>query len=192
MKAILYTLLVMGALLLPASRGIRVAAISLLKSVARSIERIVIRGDYAEVRMVDGDEFDLVINEPDRIVIVVIQSELTASSRSETQELDAAIKHLPAKVLVAKVIAERNAPLLKRLNIPVLPNVRIYKAGKMVREFRQEVDKDELIKTVNHYLNVPNSAKSGSGYIGPMDEDWMPEGVQQKRSKPKAAMSRFE
>ncbi len=99
--------------MLPASRGLRVAAIGLLKSVASSIERLVIRGDYAEIRMVDGEEFDMVINEPGRVVIVVIQNELTAASRSETHELDEEIKRLPGKVLVAKVIAERNQALLE-------------------------------------------------------------------------------
>lgn len=192
MKAILYTLLVAGALLLPASKGLRVAAISLLKSVATGVERMVIRGDYAEVRMVDEDEFDMVINEPGRIVIVVIQDELTASSHSETHDLNKEIKRLPAKVLVAKVIAERNASLLKKLNITAVPHVRIYRAGKMEREFRGKVNNEELLKTVTYYLNGPGSKASGSGSIAPMDKDWMPKGVQEKPSTPKAPMGRFE
>ncbi|MCP5535561.1 MAG: hypothetical protein H7A51_04905 [Akkermansiaceae bacterium] len=191
MKAILYTILVLGALMLPASRGVRIAAISLLKSVAAGIERMVIRGDYAEVRMVDADEFDQVINEPGRIVIVVIQNELTASSRGETHDLDEEIKRLPAKVLVAKVIAERNTSLLEKLNVPAVPNVRIYKDGRMMREFRGKVDKSEFINTVNGYLKHVDSVGSGSGYIGPMDENWMPEGVQEKQSKPKAPVGRL-
>ena len=177
--------------MLPASRGLRVAAIGLLKSVASSIERLVIRGDYAEIRMVDGEEFDMVINEPGRVVIVVIQNELTASSRSETHELDEEIKRLPGKVLVAKVIAERNQALLERLNIPNVPNIRVYSRGKMVREFKGKVNKDELLSTVHHYLDnpfMPDKQVAG-GYIGPMDENWIPKGVQVKPSKPKAPMS---
>lgn len=190
MKAIFYICLVLGALVLPASKGVRDAAIGVVTAVASGIERLVIRGDYAEVRLVDGDEFEKVIREKDRLVIVAVRNELTASSRSETQEIDGVIKRLPATVLVAKVIAERNMELLKRLKIPSIPNMRIYSNGLMVKEFRGRVDKAEFKRVVEHYLENPVGSGGGTGpTIIPMKEDWMPDGVEEKKVPSVAPMT---
>ncbi|MBT8037903.1 MAG: hypothetical protein KJO21_10195 [Verrucomicrobiae bacterium] len=184
MKAVIYIVLVMGALLLPASKFVRDSAIVFIKAMATGIERLVIRGDYAEIRLVDGDEFNEVIHEPGRLVIMSVQKEMTASSRSEVLELDQAIKRLPAKVLVAKVIAEQNAPLLAELNIPRdVPTMRIYSRGKMVKEFQGSVDKDKFLRVVQYHLDNPNVKIHGDAFMGPMHPDWMPEGVEARGKK---------
>jgi thioredoxin-like negative regulator of GroEL len=192
MKAIFYTCLLLGALLLPASKGLRDGAIVLIKAMATGIEQLVIRGDYAEIRMVDGDEFDMAINEPGRLVIVAIQNEMKTDSRSEARELDEAIKRLPAKVLVAKVIAERNAPLLAHLEIPAVPTMRIYNQGKMVKEFNGTVNNDEFLRVVQHYLDNPTDKARGDAYMGPMRTDWMPDGVQKRGGKTQAPTTPLE
>lgn len=177
MKTIFYICLMLGALLLPASKGIRDATISLIKSVASSIERLVIRGDYAEVRIVDADEFEMTINEPGRVVIVVFQSGMAESSTPEKREFDDTIKSLPGKVLVAKVMANSNASLLKRLNVNTIPTIMIYSRGEMVRSYKGTVDKDDLVATVNQCLDSSPKV-SQKGYVGPMKKDWLPPGVQ--------------
>ncbi len=192
MKAIFYICLVLGTLLLPASKGLRDGAVVFIKAMATGIERLVIRGDYAEVRIVDGDEFEMVINEPGRLVIVAVQNEMSTASKSDSQELDEAIRRLPARVLVAKVIAERNAPLLTYLDIPAVPTMRIYSRGKMVKEFKGKVNKDDFLSVVQYYLENPGGHKGGDPYMGPMRADWMPDGVQERWEKTKAPSTPLE
>lgn len=170
----------------------RDGAVVFIKAMATGIERLVIRGDYAEIRLVDGDEFETVINEPGRLVIVAFQNEMTTRSRSESRDLDEAIRRLPAKVLVAKVMAERNAPLLSYLSIPSVPTMRIYSRGKMVKEFKGKVDTDDLLRVVQYHLDNPTGHKGADPYMGPMRTDWMPDGVKKRREKTQAPSTPLE
>ncbi len=193
MKSILYIMLIAGSVVLAVSKGLRETTLSIVKVAANGIERMVMRGDHAEVRTIDGDEFELVINEPGRIVVVVIENKLSTASKKKSHDLEYTIRQLPAKVLFAKVVAESNGALLKRLNIPQVPNVRIYVRGELAGEFKGRVDQDEILKAIQHYVDHPD-ASSGQerGYIGPMDEDWMPHGIEDKSGKKKAPMTPFE
>lgn len=184
MKALFTIILVMGALLLPASKGVRDTVIAALSAIAGGVERLVMRGDYAEIRLVDDHEFDNVIREPGRLVIVVVQKELTASSRGQTIDLDHAMKELPGKVLIAKVIAERNSKLISRLEITDVPTIRVYREGYMLRKFDVNVDKDDFVSYISARLRDKPSdfKKDEAPDIRPMKEDWLPPGVEKKDS----------
>lgn len=181
--------------MLTVSKELRVTAVNVAQVTASGIKQLVFRGDQAEIRTIEASEFDVVINEPGRIVVVVIENKLTAESSQKRHDLEGALRNLPAKVLVAKVVAEGNSSLLKRLNRPQIPNVRIYIRGEMVGEFKGGVDKNELMQAIQFHLDHPNAAVGReSGYIGPMDDGWLPPGIESKssRSKPMVPMSRFE
>ena len=178
--------------MLPAAKDIRLAAVRMVVEVAGSVERMVLRGDYAEIRSVDGKDFDKVINERNRVVIVVVHNKIRSSSRSEMHDMDEAIKKLPGRVLVAKVIAEENGPLLQRLNISTLPTIRVYQAGRIIHDFKGGVGKEALIGAVETCLNNSDVRRAGPGYIGPMDKNWIPEGVQRSLSRPKIPASKLE
>lgn len=183
MKILVTIILLVGALFLPASKGLRDAAITAVTAVASGVERLVMRGDYAEIRLVDGDEFDAVVREPGRLVIVVVQKELTASSRSETHELDHAMKELPGKVLIAKVVAERNTALMTRLKITRVPEIHVYRGGVLLRKFDATVDKDDFTDYIHARLEDKPSPKGSGGKpdIRPMSDDWLPPGVEKKQ-----------
>lgn len=180
--------------MLAASKELRITAISVVQVTARSIKQLAFRGNQAEIRTIKASEFDSVITEPGRIVVVVIENKLTAESAKKRHELEDGLRELPSKVLLAKLVAEGNGSLLKRLNIPQIPNVRIYIRGEMVGEFKGRVDKNELIKAIQYHLDNPNvPVGRESGYIGPMDDGWLPPGIESKSSKSKLRpMSRFE
>ena len=103
MKSILYISMALGALLLPASEGLRNAAVVVIKSVATGIERLIVRGNYAEIRVVEGDQFDEVINAPGRLVLVAVQSELSSVARGEADGLNQAMMYI-----VKTTIAQNN------------------------------------------------------------------------------------
>ena len=193
MKSILYILLAVGVLVLAVSKELRMTAMNVVQVAASSIKQLTFRGDQAEIRTIKASEFDSVITEPGRIVVVVIGKKLTTESTKKRHELEDSLRELPSKVLFAKVVAEGNASLLNRLNIAQLPNVRIYIRGKMVGGFKGRVDKNELIKTIQYHLDNPN-VKVGreSGYIGPIDDGWRPPGISKSaKSKPRP-MTRLE
>lgn len=178
--------------MLPAAKDIRLAAVKMAVEVAGSIERMVLRGDHAEIRSVDGKDFDKVIGERNRVVIVVVHNKLRSSSHSEMHDMDEAVKKLPGRVLVAKVVAEKNRPLLQRLNISTLPTIRVYQAGRLIHDFKGGAGKDALISAVETCLNNSDVRRAGPGYIGPMDENWIPEGVKRSLSRPKMPASKLE
>ena len=178
--------------MLPASESMRVSAIGLIKGIASEVERLVIRGDYAEIRSVDAEDFDDVIKEPKRVVIVIFDKKLSASSRGKNHDLDEAIKKLPARVLVAKVSAEENRSLMKELNISELPTIRIYQSGSLVSSFERQLGEEELVRVVDRCLNRGKSDGSEAGYIGPMNDDWLPEGVYRNSFRFKGPGSKLE
>ena len=178
--------------MLPAAKDVRLAAFKMVLDVAGGIERMVLRGDHAEIRSVEGKDFDKVIRERNRVVIVVVHNKLRSSSRSKLRDIDEAVKKLPGRVLVAKVIAEENTLLLKKLNISTLPTIRVYQAGRLIHDFKGGVDKEDLIRAVETCLNNSDARNTGPGYIGPMDKNWIPEGVQRSLSGPKMPASKLE
>lgn len=144
------------------------------------VEILLDGSQYAEVRMVTNDDFDEVVNEPGRLVIVDIETEQKTVQRGSKSELDTAMQDLPSKVLIAKVLPERNIALMDRLQIHNIPMLRIYREGVLLEEFTGEVDRDRFISTVNHHLSNPDSKPHQSSHIRPLSENWLPEGVQKK------------
>ncbi len=184
MKFLITIILLTGALFLPASKGVRDNAITMITAIASGVERLVMRGDYAEIRLVDGDEFDEVIREPGRVVIVVVQKEISSSSRRKTLDLDHAMKELPGKVLIAKVMAERNTALLTRLKIAQVPAIRVYRNGVLLEKFNTDVDKDRFIEFIEARLaDGPEKVATSDSApdIRPMSDDWLPPGVEEKK-----------
>lgn len=168
MKTVIYIILFVGAVMLATSKELRSKAMNVVKMVGHGLEQLVIRGDHAEIRSVEASNFDLVINEPGRVVVVVIDSHLKAS-KAEGQALDDEFEKLPGKVLVAKVGADGNSALLQKLKIRRLPNFRIYRNGKLLGEFHGAGSKDELIKAIQYNLDRGDTTSSRSrGEIKPL------------------------
>ena len=178
MKSFFYICLLVAAVLLPTSERIRTAALEVATVAITGVDQILFKDGYAEVRMVDGDEFDDVINERNRVVIVDFHHEELSVAKNDKSELDASINRLPSKILVAKVLAGRNMELIDRLQIRNLPTLRVYRNGQLLEEFKGKVDKDQFIEVVQYHLDHPNSKPHRGGYIGPIEGDWLPEGVE--------------
>mgnify|MGYP002640421795 CR=1 FL=1 len=188
MKTILYICIALAVVVLAASEGMRHAAVSAFKSLTIGIGRLVVGSDYAEIRVVEGHEFDQVINEPGRVVIVVLQSELSAGSHGKNQDLERSIKELPAQILVAKIMVERNQELLKRLDVSAIPALQIYVRGKLVKGFSGNIDKTEFLNAVNESLQNRENTK-GASSITPLKKDWLPPGIEAVPSKSSAPMT---
>ena len=128
--------------------------------------------------------FDDVIREEGRLVIVVIQNEIKTSSRAATLDLDHAMKELPGEVLIAKVVAERNPKLVSRLRVTKIPAIHVYRGGNLLRKFDPSVHKDDFLAYVNARLRDKPSDynRDKAPDIRPMNEDWLPPGVEKKTS----------
>ena len=180
MKTLFTTILLLGALLLPASKTFRNAAVQGLTTVASVAERYILRGDYSEIRFVEEDEFEDVIREPGRLVVVVFHKELAASSRSKTQRLDKLMKQLPSKVLIAKITSESSAALMERLNISDVPTIRVYRDGVLLREFSGAISSTEFKAYIDARLEEKVTPGGMPVEMKPMNEDWLPPGVEKE------------
>ncbi|BDS05089.1 hypothetical protein NT6N_01290 [Oceaniferula spumae] len=152
MKKLIYLALIIGVIALVRSKELRQKTIRSLEVVKNGVERLVFRGNHAEVRLVDEEDFDRVINEPGRIVVVYFKHELTSVSKVESAELDARLKELPNKVLIAKVRAEQNEALINQLQISVLPTLHIYRNGSLQNEYRAPIDEAEFIEVLGKMI----------------------------------------
>ena len=182
MKSFLYICLAVAALMLPVSERMRSVAIEVATVAITGLDQIIFKGGYAEVRMVDGAEFEAVINESGRVVIADFHHEQISVARSDKSELDASINRLPSRVLVAKVLAGRNMELMDRLQIQNLPTLRVYREGQLLEEFKGTVDQKQFLEIVQYHLDHPNSKPHRGGYIGPIENNWLPEGVEMRGS----------
>lgn len=184
MKSFFYICLLAGALALPVSERLRSAALQVATVAVTAMEQVLFRGDFAEVRSVDAEDFDETIRESGRLVIVDINHEETSVNQSSKSQLDASIARLPSKVLVAKVLAGRNIELLDELQIKNVPTLRVYRNGELLEEFKGKVDEERFLETVNYHLENPNSKPHRAGYIGPLKKNWLPDGVKERSSDP--------
>jgi len=178
MKAFFYICLAAAALMLSASERMRSVALEVATVAITGLDQMLFKGGYAEVRMVNGAEFEDIINEPGRVVIADFHHEQISVARSDKSELDAAINRLPSKILVAKVLDGRNMELMDRLQIQNLPTLRVYRGGQLLEEFKGKVDKKQFLEIVQYHLDHPNSKPYRAGYIGPVGNNWLPEGVE--------------
>jgi hypothetical protein len=180
-KTVFYLCLLAGAVVLPVSeraRSLFLKSASVAVSVvADGGERVFGALNSAEIRTVNGSEFDRVIRESGRLVIVDIHQEDVMVIHSEKSKLDRAIEKLPSKVLVAKVQAGKNIELMDRLQIRQIPTLLVYRNGQLLEEFSGKVDKDRFLEVVHYHLNNPKSKPYHDGYIGPLKKNWLPEGL---------------
>lgn len=166
--------------MLPVSERARTALFQVALTLMTGVEQVLFRGDMAEVRIVNGDNFEETINTPDRLVIVDFHHEEISAEKSEKSELDAAISRLPSKVIVAKVLAGRNIELMDSLRVHNVPTKRVYREGKLLEEFKGSIDQKHFLSVVNHHIENPNSQPRHEGYIGPLSRDWLPDGVEER------------
>jgi len=178
LKALLYICVFAGALLLPVSERAREVFFQSVQVAVTGVEDVIRMADSAEVRQVDGPVFDQVIREPGRIVVVEFYNENGGLVDAQQRKLDRAVKHLPSKVLVAKVLADRNMELMDRLQIHNIPTLLVYRDGQLLEEFKGGIDCEKFTKIVKYHLKNPSSKPYYGGYVGPIEKGWLPEGVE--------------
>lgn len=188
--------------MLPAAKGLRDSATTVFTAVAGSIERIAARGTQAEVRTISGiSEFEKTTTYSDRLVIVSFRDDMSEKKDAPNSELDAEIKKLPADVLFAKVMVEYDRELMNTLNIEEVPAYHVYHHGKLLRIYSGNINKEDLITYVKERLDDPAGIKyknpnkknmeETDPELNPLDEGWLPRGVQPAKPKKKASAKKI-
>lgn len=152
MKKLIYLVIATVVVVLLVSKDIRHKVYRSIIVAKNGAERLVFRGDHLETRFIDEGSFDSVIKEPGKLIIVSFQHELTSVAKTNSARFDAKIRQLPAKVLLAKVQAEKNEALLEKLEIDDLPTLQIYREGKLLREYKPPIDEDAFLADVEYRL----------------------------------------
>jgi len=135
-----------------ASEEFRAKVIHLGTVIKGRAEGLVVNGDRLETRMVKGDEFNEVINEQGRLVIVSFDKELAYAANGRSIVFDERLRDLPPQVLLVRVQIESNTKLMKSLGLSPKPIIQVYEAGRLLREFEHPVDTDVLLAEVDNLL----------------------------------------
>ena len=178
MKTFFYICLLAGALALPTSERARSIVTNVGGAAFNGVEEMFFGDGHAEIRTVDEGNFDTTIQTPGRLIIVDFHHEVISVARSDKSDLDHSISLLPSRILVAKVLAEKNIELLDKLQIHNVPTLRIYRDGEILEEFKGKVDRERFLKIVQYHMDNPNSRPQHTGYIGPLGKNWLPDGVE--------------
>ena len=156
MKTLFLLAAVVSLAIVHSSKNLQQASVTMFGNIADGIERIITGRDTAEIRSINESSFDTAIANPDRVVILAFINESSPSSKSQIREIEAAIKDLPSKVLLAKVSVEDNEMLLRRLGVHEVPSVMIYAGGEVQREYSKRIEVNELVSSVSYYVNSGN------------------------------------
>ena len=152
MKKLIYLAILALIISMVVSKDFREKILRSTSIAKDGVERLVFRGDYLTVSVVDDDNFDNVILKPGRVVIIYFQHEMTSVAKTQSAAFESKMKDFPAKVLLGKVQAERNEVLLERLGIDQIPTVRVYREGKLLKEYEAPLNEDAIVDYVESLL----------------------------------------
>ncbi len=153
MKKIFYLGLIVGIAWLIESKDARQKVYRSIAIIKNGIDRIVIRGDHMETRIIHGhDALVRVMREPGRLVIVSFESDLTSVTRFQSDDFNNKLKNFPSKVLFARVIKERNEALMKSEGVVKLPTLRVYREGMFLKEFKAPLNESAFLGYINFKL----------------------------------------
>jgi len=154
MKKLFYLGFIVGIAWLIESKDARQKVYRSLAVIKNGVERLLVRGDHMETRIILGhDALANVMKEPGRLVIVSFESDRTSVSRSQSDDFNKKLKLLPSKVLLARVIRERNEALVKSEGVVLLPTLRVYREGKFLKEFKAPLNESAFLGYINLKLD---------------------------------------
>lgn len=131
--------------------------------------------------------YDTFILQQNRLVIVDFTADWNGPGRQLAPLLEQITKEKQGLVVVGKIDVDRFRNLATREGVKNLPDIRIYRNGKLVEKFvglRDEPEVRQMVETHSKGLSlaalVAQAGQTPQAITRPMTKDWMPSGVRRR------------
>lgn len=149
-------------------------------------------GGAADVRDLDPKDFDAFITTPGQLVVVDYHADWCGPCKQLGPVLEQVAGEYSGRVRVGKVDVDHAHELARREGVSSIPDVRLYRDGKLVDKFIGSADVATIRDLFeNHTLGLkavvaesggtePGGASGTEPAIQPMKKDWLPPGMEKR------------
>jgi thiol-disulfide isomerase/thioredoxin len=123
-------------------------------------------------------------DQPGRVVLVDFHAKRCGSCIVLAPLLEKIAQENNGLVLVGKVDVDANHDIAAKEGVGGLPDVRVYRDGKLIDKFLGAPGESELRERIQGYTEglqaVPAAASGGQTTPTPMSKDWLPPGMSRR------------
>ncbi|MDP3849189.1 MAG: thioredoxin family protein [Luteolibacter sp.] len=132
--------------------------------------------------------YDTFRQQPGKLAIVDFHADWCGPCRQLGPILAQIVSEHGGSVVVGKINVDQNKELAAREGVRGIPDVRIYREGRLVDQFVGLPDESEVRRRIEaHALGLPKPAATGDDkpattdpITRPMPKDWLPPGMQRR------------
>jgi len=131
--------------------------------------------------------FDTFVLQENRLVIIDFTADWCGPCRQLAPLLDQITKEKQGVVVVGKIDVDRFRNLATREGVKNIPDIRIYRSGRLVEKFiglRDEFEVRQMVETHSKGLSpaalVAQAGQTPQATTQPMTKDWMPPGLRRR------------
>jgi thioredoxin len=142
------------------------------------------------VRDLEAAEFESFIASPGRLMVVDFHADWCGPCRTLAPVMERVAGEFPGKVFIGKINVDRAGDLPGKEGVSGIPDVRLYRDGKLVDKFVGAISSDqvrELFAKHSAGITVGAGAAAEAGAppaaaqpIQPMKKDWLPPGMERR------------
>lgn len=146
----------------------------------------------ADVRELDPKDFDTFVTTPGQLVVVDYHAEWCGPCKQLGPVLEQVAGEFSGRVRIGKIDVDHAHELAKREGVSSIPDVRLYRDGRLVDKFVGSADAATIRDLFeNHTLGLepavlespgpgPDGGSGGAPAIQPMKKDWLPPGMEKR------------
>ena len=144
----------------------------------------------ALVTELDKTTYEKFPDQPGRVVMVDFHADWCGPCRKLGPSLEKIAKEHKGLVLIGKVNVDTNKEIAAKEGVSGIPDVRVYRDGKLIDQFVGAPGESKLREQVKDYVKglapIPESATTGASpgqpgsTITPMSKDWLPPGMSRR------------
>ncbi len=165
---------------------------NLLKKVPAAPSTATAKGGPAEVRHLEAAGFDSFVATPGRLMVVDFHADWCGPCKVLGPLLEQVAGEFGGKVSIGKVDIDQARELAQKEGVSSIPDVRLYREGKLVDKFVGAVDAEKIRSLFQQHtegLQIAAVDKANPGQpapapvepaIQPMKKGWLPPGVERR------------